>query len=312
MKSANHSVTAAQSSCDPSTHVRHPEEDSLQRVLIVTCIITALIMAAFKPARGASTDAEQCAVLKIAATGKYSLCRMQAEAAAEKTGEQIDFSKCTTRHTRAFERTETRFGTECPTSGDAAAIQHAVGVAANRLGCLFKGLADGNPPAGAAIVSVRGIQVTQTIDPTLTVANLSGAALTAYCFFVDADSDCLVRDFFVTVPAQSSVSWLASVGIQSQILPTTVPFDGEMVCLQVAAPPLPPVPVSGANLSASVTPPDGCPREGIGIASARCNNGDTILTLGGGANEYGACPASIGAARIEHCWSNSAFIFDCN
>ena len=92
---------------DPNAHVRHnSKEDSTQRILIVMCIIAALIMAAFKPARGATTGAEQCAAAKIAATGKYSLCRMQAEAQAEKTGEQVDFSKCAAQHTRAFTKTE--------------------------------------------------------------------------------------------------------------------------------------------------------------------------------------------------------------
>ena len=148
-------------------------------------------------------------------------------------------------------------------------------------------------------MSVRGIQVTQTIDPTLTVANLTNAALTAYCFFVADDVDCDVIDFFLSVPAQSSVSWLAGVGIPGQVLPPPLPFNGEMVCLQIAAPDLSPVPVFGANLSASVTPPDGCPQRAITIPPGAGNNGDATLTLGGGTNEYGPCPASIGASRIE-------------
>lgn len=42
----------------------------MQRFLIVMCIIAALMMAAFKPARGASTGTEKCAASKISATGK--------------------------------------------------------------------------------------------------------------------------------------------------------------------------------------------------------------------------------------------------
>jgi hypothetical protein len=67
MNSANNSLPAAQSSCDPSDHVRHLEKDSLQRFLIVLCIIAALFMAAIKPTRSASTDAEQWAGLTITA-----------------------------------------------------------------------------------------------------------------------------------------------------------------------------------------------------------------------------------------------------
>lgn len=284
----------------------------MQRFLIVTCILAALILAAYKPSRADQTAAEKCVAAKIAATGKFSFCRMQADALAAKTGAPADIGKCIAQHNRAFTRAESRYGTDCPTSADAAAVQRSVGLAAEQLSCLFKGLSDGAPPAGAAIVSVQGIHVTDMIDPTLTVANVSGSAITAYCVFVDADPDCHTRDFFLTVPAQGSVSWLAAVGIQSQVAPTTVPFDGEMVCLQVDAPDLTPAPVFGANLSASVTPPDGCPREGIEIAPAGCNNGDTVLTLGGAAPEYGACPAILNPARIENCWSNSAFVFDCN
>ncbi len=47
----------------------------MQRYLIVVCIVTALAMAAFKPARGAMIDAEDCVAANIAAAGQYSLCR---------------------------------------------------------------------------------------------------------------------------------------------------------------------------------------------------------------------------------------------
>jgi hypothetical protein len=54
------------------------EEDALQRVLIVMCIIAALTMAAFKPARSASAHAEPLAAAKITAPAEHSLCRMPA------------------------------------------------------------------------------------------------------------------------------------------------------------------------------------------------------------------------------------------
>ena len=43
----------------------------MQRFLIVMCIIVALIMAAFKPSRGASIGAETCATVKIATTSAF-------------------------------------------------------------------------------------------------------------------------------------------------------------------------------------------------------------------------------------------------
>jgi hypothetical protein len=42
----------------PSPRVSHPHQEiTMQRILIVTCIIAALILTAFKPARGATTAA---------------------------------------------------------------------------------------------------------------------------------------------------------------------------------------------------------------------------------------------------------------
>lgn len=40
-------------------------EDSMQRYLLVMCIIAALILAAFKPARGALTGEGKCGAAKI-------------------------------------------------------------------------------------------------------------------------------------------------------------------------------------------------------------------------------------------------------
>jgi hypothetical protein len=44
----------------------------ITRFLLAIGIITALVMAAYKPARGAPTDAEKCTAAKISATGKYA------------------------------------------------------------------------------------------------------------------------------------------------------------------------------------------------------------------------------------------------
>jgi hypothetical protein len=78
MSSAEKCFPVVESSCDPGTHVRHLEEDSLQRVLIVMCIIAALTMAALKPARSASIHATPLAAAQLAATAEHSLCRMPA------------------------------------------------------------------------------------------------------------------------------------------------------------------------------------------------------------------------------------------
>ena len=295
------------------------------RFLTTMCSVTALVVTTMgQPAMGAPTAAEKCASAKISATGKYSLCRLQAEARAEKTGKLIGFNKCSAKHTDAFGKAEAKYGAECPTIGDASAIQVDVGVDVSQLACRSRALAavEAVPPclaflpAGAAIVSVGGIKVTNFYDPILTVSNTSATDITAYCFFVENDANCNSRDFFLPLPAQSTVSWFAGVGLlnqQSRLPPTSVPFSGEMVCLQIAAPAEFPVPVYANNLRATVTPPGGCTRDGISIGLGDGNNGDSTLQLGGGGqSEYGPCPASIGAAHIQSCWSNGLFMFECH
>lgn len=285
------------------------------RLPIAVCGVTALVVTTIgQPVMGAPSAAQKCASAKISATGKYSLCRLQAEAKAEKTGNVVGFNKCAAKHTDAFVKAEAKYGAECPTTGDAPAMEIAVAVDTSQLACRFKAFSDGGPPAGAAIVVVGGIQVTDSIDPILTVSNPTAADITAYCFFVN-DADCRNIDFFLPVPAQSSVAWFAGIGLASLgtiVPPTILPFSGEMVCLQVVAPSDTPVPVFAANLGAKLTSPGVCTQYGLGIGLGDGNNGDSTLQLGGGPFEYGPCPASISAAHIQSCWSNAAFTFECH
>ena len=275
------------------------------------------VLAGLQPAIGKPTATQKCAAGKMTATGAYAACRMRAEARTERTGKGGNFRTCSKSHTAAFKAIEKKQGAACPTLGDAAAVQVSVAVDFASQACRFKAIADPGPPAGAAIVVVQGIQVTQSSDSILEITNPTITALNAYCFYAgdpNATSTCSMRDFVVTVPAQSTVSWLASVGNAAPLLiPTTdVPFSGVMVCLQVNNLTIPFIPTSASNMVASVTPPGGCKQAGLVIANGDGNNGDTILRLGGGAYEYGPCPASIGAARIQSCWSNSEFTFQCN
>ena len=48
----------------------------ITRFLLALGIIAALVLAAYKPARGTPTEEERCTAAKISA-GKYALCRMQ-------------------------------------------------------------------------------------------------------------------------------------------------------------------------------------------------------------------------------------------
>ncbi len=74
-------------------------------------------------AQAGPTKAQQCAVSKLKETGKYERCRLNAEAKGVKKNAAPDFTKCDVKFGEKWTKAENKFGAECPTAGDAAAIQ---------------------------------------------------------------------------------------------------------------------------------------------------------------------------------------------
>jgi hypothetical protein len=99
-------------------------------------VATVLLLGA-GPATAAVSGAQKCEADKLLRTGKYLFCRLKAEARAVKTGQLADYAKCDAALGEAFAKAETKYGVECPTSGDTAAMQGeataAAGVLALRL-----------------------------------------------------------------------------------------------------------------------------------------------------------------------------------
>jgi hypothetical protein len=80
----------------------------------------------------AATDAEKCEAAKLKIAGKYSFCRLKAEAKAVKTGDPVDYSKCDSKFGLKWGVAETNGGGMCPTNGDQATQQVELRAKANR------------------------------------------------------------------------------------------------------------------------------------------------------------------------------------
>jgi hypothetical protein len=72
------------------------------------------------------TDAEKCQADKLKRAALYSACRLKAESKAVKTGDPADYTKCEEKIVEKFGAAETKWGVECPTSGDVGDIQGQV------------------------------------------------------------------------------------------------------------------------------------------------------------------------------------------
>jgi len=79
-----------------------------------------------EPLLARPTAAQKCESFKLKHTGKYVFCRMKADSKAAKKGEAPDYTKCDDKIVDKFDEAESKWGTECPTSGDVGDIQDQV------------------------------------------------------------------------------------------------------------------------------------------------------------------------------------------
>lgn len=265
----------------------------------------ALSAASIQPALARPTDAERCVAGKMQAVGTYGQCRLRAGAKAVKQNMVADFGKCDAVFDKAFQKLEGKFA--CTTVGDLESWRQEIIAETVKVGdsLLFP------LPLGASIVVIPNLDATATSDPILELTNLGPAPVLAQCVYV-RDAPCQTTDFIVSVPGYGGVAWSANSGLaMPQLIPPVPasPFRGDMVCVAISAPE---TPIAEDVLAATVfIPGHAGSTSGLHIRSTATNDGDTLLTLGGG-GEYLACPASIPVARIEGCWSAGPFTFDCN
>jgi hypothetical protein len=104
--------------------------------------MAGVLLSAGAAAAGPS-DAEKCEADKLKRAGKHAFCLMKAQSKFVRSGDAArlasDITKCDAKITGKFAKAETRWGAECPTTGDVAAIQTRVTGDTDDLGVLLSG-----------------------------------------------------------------------------------------------------------------------------------------------------------------------------
>lgn len=72
------------------------------------------------------TDADKCEAAKLKVAGKYGFCRLKAAAKAVKVGGSPDYGQCDAKYLEKWTLAETDGAGQCPTDGDATAVQSFV------------------------------------------------------------------------------------------------------------------------------------------------------------------------------------------
>jgi hypothetical protein len=91
------------------------------------------------PAVQAISPAEKCEATKLGVAGKYLACRLKAEAAAAKSAQAPDFSKCDPTLSLKWTQAEIKAGGACPSNGDEAAVQAFIAEHTDALSGLLNG-----------------------------------------------------------------------------------------------------------------------------------------------------------------------------
>jgi len=90
-------------------------------------LVLSFILASFAIAAAAAKDpAAECQARKLALTGKYALCRLQARATAIRKDAPADLARCEASLEKKHARIERKFGDACPRLGDLAVIRAEV------------------------------------------------------------------------------------------------------------------------------------------------------------------------------------------
>jgi hypothetical protein len=80
---------------------------------------------------------EKCSAAKMKAASKYAACRLAADSKSKSTGDPADYTKCVDGLSKSWAKAEAKYTTDCPTTGDFAALQADLTAAAS---CVATGL----------------------------------------------------------------------------------------------------------------------------------------------------------------------------
>lgn len=129
----------------------------------ISCALAFVLVAGFGTPSFAADEALLCQTSKLKRAGKYSFCRLKAEAKGVKKGEAPDYSKCDLQFTEKWNEAESAAAGACPTNDDAVAMLGLLASDADILAAAVSGNPIPNPsfPASGQITcwSVAGAVV---------------------------------------------------------------------------------------------------------------------------------------------------------
>lgn len=117
-------------------------------------LATAVVLAMTPFASAAPGDATKCLAAKIKIVGKYEACRYKAESVAVVKELAPDNTKCEAKFTESWQKTETTYGLDCPTTGDAVSINGDATAHVNEIVTTLKNVA---PVCGNGVINAGEI-----------------------------------------------------------------------------------------------------------------------------------------------------------
>lgn len=99
-------------------------DEAAVKAAISTCV--GDVAAGLKPSIQAPRPEVRCSKRKLKAAGKYVACRMKMDSRAAAKGVAPDYTRCESKFSARWRKTETKSAGACPTSGDEAAVEAAI------------------------------------------------------------------------------------------------------------------------------------------------------------------------------------------
>jgi len=132
-------------------------------VRLVMAVLTGLALTWPSPAT-AVTDADKCQADKLKRAGQYNVCRLKADGKGIKKGDPPDYTKCDEKIAEKFSAAETKYGAECPTSGDVTNIQSQATADADFIALKLAGERFADNGDGTVIDTETGLQWEKKTD----------------------------------------------------------------------------------------------------------------------------------------------------
>lgn len=130
------------------------------RHVSLAVVLGAIVVAS--PAASA-TNTEKCEATKEKAAGKFALCRLAAESRFTKNQDAtklgLGLSRCADKLQRLFDQADSRYGVDCPTSGDLGTVRQFLEATTDQLTAY---LADGTPAPGGGFCGALTVYDTGT------------------------------------------------------------------------------------------------------------------------------------------------------